>query len=94
MGWDVNVHGTLMMLRCPLGLGWGGWDVNVHGTLMMLRCPLGLGWGGMLRWRQRDDKLPQRRVKKHALQDTSTVAAVSEMCFLVSLDISDCLEFI
>ena len=24
LGWDVNVHGTLMMLRCPLGLGWGG----------------------------------------------------------------------
>ena len=24
VGWDVNVHGTLMMLRCPLGLGWGG----------------------------------------------------------------------
>ena len=37
------------MLRCPLGLGWGGvgWDVNVHGTLMMVRCPLGLGWGGV-----------------------------------------------
>ena len=24
VGWDVKVHGTLMMLRCPLGLGWGG----------------------------------------------------------------------
>ena len=23
-GWDVNVHGTLMMLRCQQGLGWGG----------------------------------------------------------------------
>ena len=45
-------------------------------------------------WRQRDDKPPQRRVKKQALQDSSTVAAVSEMCFPVSLDISDCLEFL
>ena len=39
MGWggiwgDVNVHVTLMMLRCLRGLGWGGvgWDVNVHVT--------------------------------------------------------------
>ena len=24
VGWDVNVHVTLMMLRCSLGLGWGG----------------------------------------------------------------------
>ena len=49
VGWDVNIHGTLMMLRCPLGVGWGGvgWDVNLHGMLMMLRCPLGLGWGGV-----------------------------------------------
>ena len=44
-------------------------------------------------WRQRDDKPPQRRVKKQALQDSSTVAAVSEMCFPVGLDISGCLEF-
>ena len=46
----------------------------------------GAGWSG-------DDKPPQRRVKKQALQDSSTVAAVSEMCFPVGLDISDCLEF-
>ena len=24
LGWDVNVHVTLMMLRCSWGLGWGG----------------------------------------------------------------------
>ena len=24
VGWDVNVHGTLMMVRCSWGLGWGG----------------------------------------------------------------------
>ena len=24
VGWDVNVHVTLMMLRCSWGLGWGG----------------------------------------------------------------------
>ena len=24
MGGDVNVHVTLMMLRCSGGLGWGG----------------------------------------------------------------------
>ena len=47
MGWDVNVHVKLMMLRCSWGLG-VGWDVNVHVTLMMLRCSWGLGWGGML----------------------------------------------
>ena len=23
-GWDVNVHVTLMMVRCSWGLGWGG----------------------------------------------------------------------
>ena len=44
MGWDVNVHVTLMMLRCLRGLGWG---VSVHVTLMMLRCSWGLGWGGV-----------------------------------------------
>ena len=35
VGWDVNVHVVLMMLRWS----WGGvgWDVNVHVTLMMLR---------------------------------------------------------
>ena len=30
LGWDVNVHGTLMMLRCPLGLGWGGVGMNMY----------------------------------------------------------------
>ena len=41
VGWDVNVHVTLMMLRWS----WGGvgWDVNVHVTLMIL-C---WSWGGV-----------------------------------------------
>ena len=43
MGWDVNVHVTLLVV----GVG-AGWDVNVHVALMMLRCSWGLGWGGML----------------------------------------------
>ena len=45
MGWDVNVHVTLI---CNAAHGGGvGGDVNVHVTLMMLRCSWGLGWGGM-----------------------------------------------
>ena len=44
VGWDVNVHVTLMMLRCSWGLGWGGmwtfmlrwWCYAAHG-----------GWGGV-----------------------------------------------
>ena len=41
VGWDVNVHVTLIMLRWS----WGGvgWDVNVHVTLTMLRW----SWGGV-----------------------------------------------
>ena len=48
VGWDVNIHVTLVMLRCSWGLGWVGWDVNVYVPLMMLRCSKMLGWGGML----------------------------------------------
>ena len=30
MGWDVNVHVTLMMLRWSWGLGWGGMLTCMH----------------------------------------------------------------
>ena len=46
VGWDVNVHGTLMMLRCPLGLGWGGGGM----LTFMVRwwCYAARwGWGGV-----------------------------------------------
>ena len=47
VGWDVNVHVTLMMFYAARG-GWGGvgWDVNVHVTLMMFYAARG-GWGGV-----------------------------------------------
>ena len=44
VGWDVNVHVTLMMLRCSWGLGWGGMFT------FMLRwwCYAARGgWGGV-----------------------------------------------
>ena len=44
VGWDVNVHVTLMMLRCSWGLGWGGM------LTFMLRwwCYAARGdWGGV-----------------------------------------------
>ena len=43
VGWDVNVHVTLMMFRCSWGCGGVGLDVNVHVTLMMFRCSWRLG---------------------------------------------------
>ena len=49
VGWDVNVHDTIMMLRWS----WGGvgWDVNVHVMLRILRWSWGgVGWGGMLKF--------------------------------------------
>ena len=84
----------VVILRQRWGWVWGGaamtlWCDVRHVVILRQRwgCP---AWDT---WRQRDDKPPQRRVKKQALQDSSTVAAVSEMCFPVGLDISDCLEF-
>ena len=49
MGWDVNVHVPLMMLRGSWGLGWGGMITFMLRivTLMMLRCSWWLGWGGV-----------------------------------------------
>ena len=38
VGWDVNVHGTLMMLRCPLGLGWGGVGMNMYIYIYICVC--------------------------------------------------------
>ena len=41
VGWDVNVHVTLMMLRCSWGLGWG------HADDVTLHVGVGVGWGGV-----------------------------------------------
>ena len=50
MGWDVNVHVTLMMLRCSLGLGWGGvgCERSCYADDVTLLVGVGVGWGGML----------------------------------------------
>ena len=46
MGWDVNVHVTLMMLRCSLGLGWGGvgCERSCYADDVTLLVGVGVGW--------------------------------------------------
>ena len=41
VGWDVNVHATLLV-----GVG-VRWNVNVHVTVMMLRHAARRGWDGV-----------------------------------------------
>ena len=48
MGWDVNVHVTLMMLRCSWGMGWGGMLTLMLPDDVTLLVGVGVGWGGML----------------------------------------------
>ena len=48
MGWGVNVHVTLMMLRCSWWLGWGGVGCQRSCYADDVTLGVGVGWGGML----------------------------------------------
>ena len=44
MGWDVNVHVTLMMLRCSWGWGGVGCERSCYADDVTLLMGVGVGW--------------------------------------------------